>query len=177
MEVLSLVIGVVGLLVGIIALAPILQIYFGAPIITFQPSKMSHTGYVALVMKLINPPVERPLLKMLGVKRDAVEVLSDFAIFRKADDKLVCKVSPALLNSPDGTQANIVKLPPIFPALVLVILFDDGKPLIPDLINNKHTPIPPGCYWIRLRAIAAHRTYETQRDFEIGATTDVSKWL
>ena len=107
------------------------------------------------------------------MKREPADVTSDFAIFRKESDELFRKVSPALLNSPDGTQASLVKVPPIFPTLLLVVLFDQRKALVPDLINNEHTPIPPELYRARIRAVAPNRIYQTERDFEIGATADV----
>jgi hypothetical protein len=57
-EAISLSIGLAGLVVGLVALQPILQMYFGAARITFEPSKMPPSGAVALVIKLVNPAVE-----------------------------------------------------------------------------------------------------------------------
>jgi len=65
MEVISLFVGIVGLIVGIIALPPILQMYFGAARIKFEPSKMTSGGYVALARAAYHSIATREFLRDL----------------------------------------------------------------------------------------------------------------
>src|ERR1700730_13998545 len=102
MEIAALVIAVVGLVVGVIALAmalpTALQMFCGAPRILFNFSEINAgDGRKMLYCDLSNAPVENRVLRRLGVRRDPTVITARFRICEAGSNSIMMDTAQARL--------------------------------------------------------------------------------
>ena len=69
---------VIGLIAMVMAIPPLLQMFFGRPKIEFEADEFTGPDGKQIILSIKNRPIASRLLRMLGVTRDVANVLAYF---------------------------------------------------------------------------------------------------
>lgn len=162
MDIASLVVGIIALLVGIMATPTILQMFFGRPHLTFEADDFTGPEGRILVLAIKNEPVKSRFLRLVGVEREAGDVIAFFDIQELGTGRVLARAVTGLLNCAPlrliGIQGRAL---PGFTLGLTVIGTREGRAEIVDARPERTMPIQPGHYVARLAIVRGQDTYKS----------------
>jgi hypothetical protein len=177
METAGFVIGVVALLVGIMAIPTILQMFFGRPHFTFEADDFTGPEGRILVLAIKNQAVSNRFLRLVGVEREAGDVIAFFDVQELGTGKILVRSVTGLLNcAPLRTIGLQARALPNFTVGLTVISTREGNATIVDARPEKITPIAPGHYVARIAIARGQDTYRIDQTFRVAKVDHETIW-
>jgi len=168
MEVAALVVGIIALVVGVAALPTILQMIFGRPFLTFEADEFTGSESKILVIAIKNRPIKNRFLQMMGVERDAGDVLAFFDIIKQGTNEIIAKnISGKLHCAPERTEGLKVPVLPGFTTGLMIVATKNGSAALVDGRSDLLKPIGEGHYAAFISVIRGEKTYNIMQRFQI----------
>lgn len=178
-------IGVILAGVGLAMATPnIFQMFWGRPLVRAQFERYVEDGERALLIFLNNPPVQKRLLRILGVKRETVQGLTaEFRISEVANGKVIVPIRHANIYSDDDTSdigRSRVILPPTYSVAASIIIakwdISKNKVVIPSDRLRKELQIDAGYYQADIILFVDGDPQHISRRFVVGGKADDLIW-
>jgi len=177
METASLVIGVIALLVGIMAIPTILQMFFGRPRFTFEADDFTGPDGRILVLAIKNRPVTNRFLRLVGVEREAGDVIAFFDVQELGTGTILTRSVTGLLScAPLQTIGLQARALPNFTVGLTVINTREGNASIVDARPERIMPISPGHYVARIAIARGQDTYRIDQTFRVANIDHETIW-
>jgi hypothetical protein len=179
MDVASLVIGVIALLVGLAAIPTIFQMFFGRPHLTFEADDFTGPEARILVLKIKNEPVKHPVLRLMGVERDAGDLTAFFDVQEQGTGHFLARSMSGLLHgAPHRDEGLLIRILPGFSVGMTIICTRLGTAQI---VNGREKEnagpiIPAGHYLAHIAVVRGQRTYKISQEFVVGAEDHKTFW-
>jgi hypothetical protein len=176
-ETASFVIGIIALLVGIMAIPTILQMFFGRPRLTFEADDFTGSEGRILVLAIKNQPVTNRFLRLVGVEREAGDVIAFFDIQEMGTGRIVTRAVTGLLScAPLRTVGLQARALPNFTVGLTVISTRNGNASILDARPEKTMPIAPGHYVAHIAIARGQDTYRIDQNFRVATVDHETIW-
>jgi hypothetical protein len=151
METASFVIGVIALVVGIMAIPTILQMFFGRPRLTFEADDFTGPEGRILIIAIKNQPVKNSFLRLIGVEREAGDIIASFGIQELGTGRIIAGSVTGLLNCvPLRTTGLTARALPNSTVGLVIISTRRGSASIVDARPERIMPIAAGHYVARI---------------------------
>lgn len=177
LEVAGFAVGVIALVVGIMAIPTILQMFFGRPHLTFEADDFTGPDGRILVLAIKNPPITNRFLRLVGVEREAGDIIAFFDIQELGTGKLIARTVTGLLQCAAlqtmGLQARSL---PGFTVGLTVIATRDGNASIVDARPERAIPIGPGHYIAHIALVRGQDTYRIDQHFRVAKIDHETIW-
>lgn len=184
-------VGIAALVIGSVALLmatpTFLQMFCGRPRVEIGFTQEDYRSSRVLKCEVFNPPIRNRFLRMLVVRRDAIEDLNvTYQIHEAGSNKIeVPVVLDVLVNTQAGIPVPRTRLPgsDFSARFGIVAWIDQQKSVMPliDITTLKPTsgahPLPPGRYLARVTIYEPGKTTNAQREFLVGDEMDKLRWI
>lgn len=176
MEQVGFVIGVIALLLGLLAIPPILQMWFGKPKISLSTDEFTGTDGKQLLVTIRNKPTEKWLRRFL-VEREAGDVLGFFDIHELGSNKVVSADNAAqMFCAPTRESGLVIRAIPAFTSGFPVIHFRQNQAWIINARKDECSALPAGPYIVNAQVICGEKVYRIMKQLRVGADAPTTFW-
>ena len=177
MEILNLVVGVLALVIGTLAIPPLLQMIFGRPRLTFEADEFAGSEGRILVFAMKNQSTKSWLLRTLGVERESGDVIAFLEIQEQGTGRIVATaIRGRLLNAPVSVEGIMARAMPGFTVGLCVIGINGGHAVIVDARDDKILPIAEGLYTAFATVICGEQTHQIMQRFRVSNVDHETIW-
>jgi len=177
MELAGFIVGVVALVVGTMAIPTILQMFYGRPRLTFEADDFTGPEGRILVLAIKNPPISNKFLRLVGVEREAGDIIGFFDIQELGTGRLIARTVTGLLNcAPLQTIGLQARSLPGFTVGMTVISTREGLAHIVDARPERSISISPGHYIAHIAVVRGQDTYRVDQTFRIARVDHETIW-
>ena len=168
-----------------VAIPSIVQKVWGCPLVRTEFERYEQDGERVLLIFLSNPPVQKGLLRILGVRRETVQSLTaEFRISEVGSGKMIIPIRHARIYSDDDPsdigRARIV-LPPTYSVGATIIIarwdIEIKKIVIPGDRLRKEIQLDAGYYQANIILFVDGIEQHITRRFVVGEKPDDLIWV
>lgn len=168
---------VAGLLVGMVGLAPVCQMLFGRPNLTFWTDEFAGANGRILVFALKNEEVRNRFLRLMRVEREPRDVQVFFDIQEQGTRRFLIRAASGLLNNVARQAISLrTEATPGFTVAATIIATRDGTAEIVEGRTQNNVPIPQGHYVAAITVLCGNRQYNFREQFQIGQQDHQTIW-
>ena len=176
MEAACFVIGVVSLLLGLLAIPPILQMNFGRPKIILGFDEFTGADGKQLLITIQNRPTEKWLQRFL-VERQVGNVIGYFDIRKLGSNEVVSADNAALMYcAPTRETGLVVRALPAFTTGFPVIHFRENHAWIINARKDQCAVLNSGPYVVDAQVICGEKVHRIARQLRIGEDASTTHW-
>ena len=171
------IIGLIALGIGLMALPTIFQMFYGRPKLMFEADDFTGPDGRILVLAIKNQPIKSRFLRLIGVEREAGDVIAFFDIQELGTGRILTRSVTGLLNcAPLRTMGLQARALPNFTVGLTVISTREGSAQIVDARPEKVMPIEPGHYVARIAIVRGQNTYRIDQAFRVANADHETIW-
>jgi hypothetical protein len=168
----------IGILALVMAVPPLLQMFYGRPRLEFTTDEFTGPDGKLLLVAIKNKKTENRLLRNLGVQREIGDVLAYLDIQEQGSGRFIAKdVSAKLSAAATRQEGLLVRAHPLFTIGVIVISQRGSAAGIVDARANELRPISEGDYLAQATIVCGEQIHKIERSFKIGKAEHLTIWV
>jgi hypothetical protein len=168
---------ILGLVAIVLAVPPLLQMFFGRADFTFEADDFTGPDGRILVLAIKNEPVKGRFLRWMGVEREAADIIAFFGVQEHGTNKIIAHTASGLLQCAPLRQLGLqARALPGFSVGLTVVSTRDGNASVVDARPEKIVPVDPGHYVARIAIVRGQLTYRIDQSFTVGKLDHETIW-
>jgi hypothetical protein len=180
LDLIALILGIIGTVLGLVALPTVFQMFWGRPNITidFDSRDFGERHAEVLRCRVFNSPVSGRLLRKMGITRSVAHIFVTFTVREVGTNRPIIENVLTTKQIQEGAHSTITLQPSLMPKVFPLVTIESGgeSGFVLREGSKRDSDLEVGIYKAIVSVSAAEKNFQASRQFTIGRSLEECYW-